>query len=159
MIKGWIVGKEELLARLSAMPGKVDRSLYRTIFGLANELAGYISEHFLSGQSVNRRTGTGSRSTRSAGVEQTAESITATVVTGGPEAPYMAWLNNGVPPYDIVPKNKKALAFNWQGQNIVVKRVHHPGQKARHFMEDGLAEFAPTIRQRIEDAVREAIKE
>jgi hypothetical protein len=158
MISGWIVGKDELVAKFDAMPGKLDQALLKTMTGLAIELAGFISENFLSGQSVKAITGTGRRSTRSLGVEQTSDSITATVRTGGPEAPYMAWLNNGVAPYDIVPKNKKALAFQWQGKSMVLRRVHHPGQKAREFMQEGLAAFAPTIKARLEEAVSEAIK-
>jgi hypothetical protein len=159
MISGWIVGKDELIARFSAMLGKLDECLLKTMTGLALELAGYISANYLSGQEVKAVTGTGRRSTRSLGVERIGDSITATVRTGGPEAPYMKWLNDGLPAYDIVPKNKKALAFQWQGKSMVLRRVHHPGQKAREFMQAGLAAFAPTIKGRLEDAVKEAVKQ
>ena len=172
MIKAWIVGTDQIKATLSEAPNAVRQSLVKTMHGLADELAGLIKDQYLSGQTVRAITGTGRRSTQSKGVQETADSITAIVATGGPEASYMAALNRGVDPYEIVPKNKQALAFNWPGHEHMVgkkgqqtmsakwvlRSVHHPGLKGRHFMELGLAAFAPTIKARLEEAVRRALK-
>jgi hypothetical protein len=158
MIVGWIVGKDELIARLDAMPGRLESYVLKTMKGLSVDLATFITTNYLQGQSVRRLSGTGSRSTISMGVEQTSDSITGTVRTGGPEAPYMKWLNDGIAAFQILPKNKKALAFDWMGTHWVLKSVQHPAQGGRHFMEKGLAEFMPTIRERLEEAVRDAIK-
>ncbi|MGA3113287.1 MAG: hypothetical protein ABSF90_02510 [Syntrophobacteraceae bacterium] len=158
MIKAYLVGTDELIARLDAMPGRLEQYLFKEMSGLAIDLATFIRSDYLSGQVVNAPSGIGRRSTQSQGVEQTSDSITATVRTGGPEAPYMKWLNDGVAAYDILPKNKMALAFTWQGREWVLKRVHHPEQKGRHFMENALKAFTPTVKKRLEKAVRDAIK-
>lgn len=53
-------------------------------------------------------------------------------------AAYAAWVNDGTGPYIIEPVSKKALY--WEGADHPVKVVHHPGIKARHFVEDSLAD-------------------
>ena len=45
-------------------------------------------------------------------------------------------LEMGTPPHIIEPRNKKALA--WPGGRHPVKRVHHPGTPAYHFMRNAL---------------------
>ena len=51
-------------------------------------------------------------------------------------AEYAQWVNDGTQPYTITPNSKKALY--WEGADYPVKVVHHPGIKARHFVEDSL---------------------
>ena len=51
-------------------------------------------------------------------------------------AEYAQWVNDGTDPYTITPTSKKALY--WEGLDNPVKVVHHPGIKARHFVEDSL---------------------
>ena len=53
-------------------------------------------------------------------------------------AEYAQWVNDGTDPYIITPTGKKALY--WEGLDHPVKIVHHPGIKARHFVEDSLAD-------------------
>ena len=53
-------------------------------------------------------------------------------------AEYAQWVNDGTQPYTITPTSKKALY--WEGLDHPVKVVHHPGIKARHFVEDSLAD-------------------
>ena len=53
-------------------------------------------------------------------------------------AEYAQWVNDGTQPYTITPTSKKALY--WEGADHPVKIVHHPGIKARHFVEDSLAD-------------------
>ena len=53
-------------------------------------------------------------------------------------AEYAQWVNDGTRPYTITPTSKKALY--WEGADHPVKVVHHPGIKARHFVEDSLAD-------------------
>ena len=53
-------------------------------------------------------------------------------------AEYAQWVNDGTQPYTITPTSKKALY--WEGADHPVKVVHHPGIKARHFVEDSLAD-------------------
>ncbi len=51
-------------------------------------------------------------------------------------AEYAQWVNDGTQPYTITPTSKKALY--WEGLDHPVTIVHHPGIKARHFVEDSL---------------------
>ena len=51
-------------------------------------------------------------------------------------AEYAQWVNDGTQPYTISPTSKKALY--WAGADHPVRVVHHPGIKARHFVEDSL---------------------
>ena len=51
-------------------------------------------------------------------------------------AEYAQWVNDGTQPYTITPTSKKALY--WEGADHPVTIVHHPGIKARHFVEDSL---------------------
>ena len=53
-------------------------------------------------------------------------------------AEYAQWVNDGTRPYTITPTSKKALY--WEGADHPVRVVHHPGIKARHFVEDSLAD-------------------
>jgi len=45
-------------------------------------------------------------------------------------------------PYPIVPRRKKALKFKIGGQTIIVKKVIHPGVKARPFLRQATVEVA-----------------
>jgi len=66
-------------------------------------------------------------------------------------AEYAQWVNDGTRPYIIRPKfdgvvaggqlhNVGRSALYWEGADHPVKVVHHPGIKARHFVEDSLAD-------------------
>lgn len=109
---------------------------------------------------VPRKTATLARSIR-------VTDATATNVTVTAEASYAAYVELGTKAHDIVPRTKKALAFYSQGivnerfgpqksifrlsgsirsgaqkrfgnaAMIVVKRVHHPGTKAKPYLVPG----------------------
>ena len=51
-------------------------------------------------------------------------------------AEYASYVNDGTGPYIIEPVSAKALY--WEGADHPVKRVHHPGIKGRHFVEDSI---------------------
>ena len=63
-------------------------------------------------------------------------------------AEYAQWVNDGTRPYTITPKGQgtyiagrqitSGSALWWPGADHPVKVVHHPGIKARHFVEDSL---------------------
>ena len=66
-------------------------------------------------------------------------------------AEYAQWVNDGTRPYIIRPKfdgvvaggqlhNVGRSALYWEGADHPVTIVHHPGIKARHFVEDSLAD-------------------
>ena len=64
------------------------------------------------------------------------ESMTSDEAVIKSPAEYAQWVNDGTQPYTITPTSKKALY--WEGADHPVKVVHHPGIKARHFVEDSL---------------------
>ena len=64
------------------------------------------------------------------------ESMTSDEAIIKSPAEYAQWVNDGTQPYTITPTSKKALY--WEGADHPVKIVHHPGIKARHFVEDSL---------------------
>ena len=66
------------------------------------------------------------------------ESLTSDEAVIKSPAEYAQWVNDGTQPYTITPTSKKALY--WEGADYPVKVVHHPGIKARHFVEDSLAD-------------------
>lgn len=62
MIRAFIVGDAEVVARLRELPQKIERSLVRTVTRLSIELTRRVKEGKLSGQALKRKTGTLSRS-------------------------------------------------------------------------------------------------
>ena len=51
-------------------------------------------------------------------------------------AEYASYVNDGTGPYVIEPVNRQALY--WDGADHPVKRVHHPGIRGRHFVEESI---------------------
>ncbi len=47
---------------------------------------------------------------------------------------YGKFIEFGTPPHTISPKSKKALAFKIGGDNVVVKKVKHPGTRPNPFI-------------------------
>lgn len=70
----------------------------------------------------------------------------------GTNVRYAPWLHFGTRPYQIKPKNKKALF--WGGAAHPVKGVHHPGLVPRPFML-----LPPSDLRRIEQAARRYLEE
>jgi phage gpG-like protein len=67
----------------------------------------------------------------------------------GTDRPYAQWHQFGTKPYDIRPKNKKALA--WPGGPGPRKVVHHPGLPPRPFFPfDSSGNLIPTARASME---------
>lgn len=64
------------------------------------------------------------------------ESMTSDEAVIKSPAEYAQWVNDGTQPYTITPNSKRALY--WEGADHPVRVVHHPGIKARHFVEDSL---------------------
>ncbi len=62
MIKGWLVGDKELVARLEAMPGKVNEGLVRAVTNLSIRLSGKVVREKLSDQVLKAQSGTLRRS-------------------------------------------------------------------------------------------------
>lgn len=53
---------------------------------------------------------------------------------------YAEMVQNGTRPHTIRPRTKQVLKFNVGGQTVFAKVVHHPGTRARPFLDRALAE-------------------
>lgn len=76
-----------------------------------------------------------------------------TEITVQSPAEYAVYQNYGTEPYDIYPKNAKALW--WPGAEHPVKHVSHPGVSGKHFVEDSIEAVTP----RLEEFFRKAKQE
>ena len=57
-------------------------------------------------------------------------------------AEYAIYQDQGTSPYLIQSKRPNGYLF-WEGADHPVKTVHHPGIKAKHFVQDSLDELSP----------------
>lgn len=164
-----LIGQDTLLAKLKGLPDKFRANLYKEMKIQAELLKTYIQRDELSGQLLNVRTGD-LRDSISEDVSQSSSEVVARVFSAG-NLPYAKPLNDGCGPYDIYPVNGKALMFMSSGSAgfndfyglsgesaeagmTFAKVVHHPGQKARHYMEKGL-EFR---KEAIVDSIQKTLK-
>ena len=76
----------------------------------------------------------------------------------GTNTEYAMAVEYGSRPHDIKPNEKKALAFEKGGENIVVKRVKHPGTKAQPFLEPAFMVGGRVARKNFDQAVSETHK-
>lgn len=153
-------GASEAFARKSA-------AIYEAIFaklGEAMELLGDRIRGKLSGEVLQVRSGKLLGSVHVIPPTASGDTLTAAVEAGGPQAPYARtheWGGRG--PYEIVPVNKKALAFlgtgggglskaNALGEMVIVKRVHHPALAERSFFRTSFDEMRAEIIAMLEGA-------
>lgn len=71
------------------------------------------------------------------------------------------WLETGTRPHDIVARNAKVLAFYWAriGGMAFFPKVHHPGFRGLHYMQNTFLEYGDMIADRIGDAVGHGLQE
>lgn len=62
--------------------------------------------------------------------------------TVGSDVEYAPMVNDGTKPHIIRPRTKKALKFKMGGKTVYAKVVHHPGTRARPFLDRALADVA-----------------
>ena len=138
-----------LIERLSA---KLNLIMYK--------LKAHIVGDKLSGQVLNARSGTLRGSIRVNEATDSGETLSASVEGGGGPALYGRFHEFGTSnAYEIVPVNKKALAFEMGGQKIVVRSVMHPPIAERSFMRTGFEDIRPTILPTLREGIHEALKE
>lgn len=64
------------------------------------------------------------------------------VYTIGSDVEYAQMVHDGTRPHIIRPKRAKALRFRIGGRIVYAKVVHHPGTKARPFLDRAMREIA-----------------
>lgn len=62
--------------------------------------------------------------------------------TVGSDVEYAPMVNDGTRPHIIRPRRAKALRFKVGGRTVFAKVVHHPGTRARPFLDRALADVA-----------------
>lgn len=113
----------------------------------------------LQGQVLKHRTGKLAASIRVINAVLQGSEITAQVQGGGGPAWYGRLHEYGTNAwYFIRPVNKKALAFNIGGTQVIVKSVMHPPIAQRSFMRSGLADLRERIRLMLQDAINEGAR-
>lgn len=63
-------------------------------------------------------------------------------VTVGSDVEYSGFVNDGTRPHVIRPRNAQALRFRVGGRVVFARVVHHPGTRARPFLDRALREVA-----------------
>lgn len=62
--------------------------------------------------------------------------------TVGSDVEYAPMVNDGTKPHIIRPKRANALRFKVGGKTVFAKVVHHPGTRARPFLDRALTDVA-----------------
>jgi hypothetical protein len=116
--------------------------------------AGYIVANELHGQILKQRSGKLAGSVRMIPAAQEGSSVVGRVeAAGGPAWYGRLFEEGGTGPFDIVPKNAKALRFESGGEVVFAKIVHHPGVPSKPFMGPALEARTPEIVAGIEEAI------
>jgi phage gpG-like protein len=160
MIGLQITGTEQVLEKLGAVTGKVRVAAKSSLDMWARELAGYIKAEKLSGQVLNRRSGSLSDSVNKGDTVDTGSTISG-VVRAGLDVPYAKIHEYGglIPAHIVVATNAKALCFSVGGVTRFAKSVQIPAvnMPERSYMRSRLQDKAPDGIAELRAAVKEAI--
>lgn len=160
MLNVTLVGERELVARLGAMPGKLQASLLRKVSELALRLEAKVKREKLMGQVLKHRSGRLLRSIQHK-VEQSPGAVTGKVYSSG-DVKYAGIHEYGgkTPPHVIEAKNAKALVFMRAGKAVFYQRVNHPGSvmPERSYLRSTLREMKPEIVSGLEKTVKETLR-
>ena len=129
---------ERLLAFVRSRMPVLREALRIKMTGLMLMLAAHIVGDKLSGQVLHHRTGKLIDSVRLNPSQATAsenEVAGGVESSGGPAWYGRGWELTGFKAHEIVPVNKKALAFMLDGKQVIVRRVMVPAQGPRPFMK------------------------
>lgn len=127
MITAELIGERETILRLTGMPVAVHRELVTESYAQAQDLRSLMIQK-LSGEVLQVRTGF-LKSHVFADVKDSENQVYGEVYVSGVKYASIHEFGGTTPAHDILPKNGKALAFLMGGQNMVFRKVHHPGSK------------------------------
>ena len=143
---------------LESKTGAIRAALARKMDFTEARLQGIIVGDKLSGQLLNRGTGSLSNSVRPTKTIVTNSEITGGVVAGGTGAPHARPLEYGSNAHPIEAVNAKALHFVMNGKEVFFKRVMHPGNRAYAFMRGTLGEESANIQAGFQETAAEAAR-
>lgn len=154
-----LVGDQQLIARLNAMPGRLRDELRRKVTELTLKLEAKVKAK-LSGQVLNVVTGALRRSIFST-VTATDVSVVGKVASSG-DVKYAATHEFGAKIHipEIVPTKAAALHFVMGGKEVFAKRVraHDVRIPERSFLRSSLAEMKSEIVSGMSEAVKEGLR-
>lgn len=154
MITGELIGDAALIKYLDTIPLKLRPELKKRVEMLSIALQSHVKQNKLSGQVLNRRTGTLSRSVARR-VEDGADGVQGVVGTnieyGG-----IHEFGGRTKPHIIEAKNAAALKFTIGGRTVFAKSVNHPGSiiPERSFLRSALADLRTKIETELADAFK-----
>ncbi len=154
MITVTVIGREELRARIDAMPSRVHDALLRTITGLALQLEAYVKSDKLSGQVLNKITGNLQGSIHSNVIDE-GTSITGRVYSAGVNYAAIHEYGGQIP--DRYPVNAKALHFFVGGKEVFAKFARGFTMPERSFMRSSLEDYRAKIIDSMTNAVTKAL--
>jgi phage gpG-like protein len=158
VITAYLIGDTQLIARLSAMPGKLRAGVGRAVLRLALLLQRKVQVEKLSGQVLKVKTG----SLRSSINIQVSEGATRVMASVGTNIRYAGIHEFGgtQPGRTILPKRGRALAFEFAGARRFFASVNRPAAHypERSFLRSALREMQPEIRTELETAVHDALR-
>lgn len=126
---------------------------------LMNALAEHVKADKLSGQVLKARTGRLAGSVAPDPVQVSGTTVVSGVRAGGAEAFYAPFHEfGGSRGYTIVPVDKRALAFDWNGMRYIREQVFRKPLPARPYMAPSLEEMTPGIVDGIREAVMSAFE-
>lgn len=160
MISGWIIGDEEIVKRLSAMPGKLHDGLLRRIIDLSLDLEGRV-KFKLSGEVLNVQSNT-LRSSIHSEVQDDGFSITGKVGTNVPYAhPHEYGFKGTVTVKESLRTIKEAFGKDLKSPVTFSVRSHSRKMNLpeRSFLRSALREAEGQIKRSLENAVENALKE
>jgi len=150
---------QQLVAFVRSRMSVLREALRIKMNGLMLMLQAHIVGQKLSGQMLHHRTGKLIDSVRLNPAEATAteNEVAGGVSAGGGPAWYAKLLQDGTRAHEIVPVNKKALAFLLDGKQVIVRRVMHPGTKPFPFMTESAEETREQILAGLQSAANGAL--
>jgi hypothetical protein len=154
-----VVGDREAVARIGAVNAKQREAVFGQIELLGLRLAHNVSETWLSGRALHRRSGRLASSTETPVVTRTAHSVTSSVGTNVPYGVAFELQFVG----DVVVRahtRRTSVVFGRHLDHEILQTVgpytRHVDMSGHQFLKPALDELRPTITRTIQAALRQA---
>jgi phage gpG-like protein len=160
VITAYLVGDEEVLARLRGIPDAINAGLARAIAKLGIDLQRRVQEDELSGQILNVRSGS-LKSSIDVEIDQSADRITATIFSDSDYARVHEFGFSG----EVTVRASLRRIREAFGRPIAEKTIAigaHSRRMAlpeRSYLRSALEEMAPDIRDEVEATLRDGLTE
>lgn len=148
-----------LNATLRGLVPRITEAIRKRLDEIDAKLQRKIQTEKLQGQVLHHRTGKLINSIRMIPAKVAGSKVAGYVEGGGGPAWYGKIHEYGTDrAYEIVPVNKKALAFMLNGKQVFAKKVLHPSFAEKSFMRSSLDEMREQIHTELQEAVNEVMR-